>query len=377
MQCPLLGRVPSIVGGDLTIKATHTGITLLTERKYRKRYVGSKQAAVAINGELFLSAKELDEEIKQSAERFSKGKKKSRCVPTCLNISNENKTGQISDIFEQDAKKERKKSYSINKVEIRQRIMGYLNTQKGKKELYFWTISFPAGTPDAVCYQAFNTWLTSLRKKRQRKDGTFYRAMLRDYLWIAERQTGERKTSGAPTNTLHFHIAIPHWMDVVRANAMMRGTLKNLARAGALPGYTQQSYQIIKYNGVDISKNRYTRRITNFAERKAGRALAGYLSKYVTKNNAGAPNENGEIELPGFEHLAWHNSRGFSCLFTGVTFTIQEFIDLGFAHLLNRVRVFKMNFAKFVPWLYGPPPLLMNHLFKLNSYIQTCSDGNN
>jgi hypothetical protein len=126
---------------------------------------------------------------------------------------------------------------------------------------------------------------------------------------------------------------------------------------------------IAKYNGVDICKNRKTNRVVNFAVKKGSRALATYLTKYITKNNAGVPDETGHIEVPAFTHLAWHNSRGFSCLFTGVTFTIAEFNALGFRPFLNGVRKFEMNFATFIPWLYGPPPELYDHLFNLNSTV--------
>jgi hypothetical protein len=280
---------------------------------------------------------------------------------------------QSGEIATNVAKKPRKKAYTVDKGKVRQRILAMINTQKGKKHLYFWTVSFPAHTPDNVCYQAFNTWLTSLRQ----------RGMLKEYLWIAERQTGERlKVDKAPTNTIHFHIAIPHFMNAQRANAMMKGTLKNLSRRGLMPGAvcntkTGETYLlpcIAKYNGVDICKNRKTNRVVNFAIKKGSRALATYLTKYVTKNNAGVPNENGEIEIPGFDHLAWHNSRGYSCLFTGVTCTLTEFKRMGFGGYLNRVRVFKMNFATFVPWLYGPPQAVMEHLYNLNSSIQTLFD---
>src|SRR5207245_2272494 len=119
------------------------------------------------------------------------------------------------------------KSYSVNKPQVRQRLFGIRNSQKGKKHMYFWTVSFPEGTPDDVCYKAFNTWLTSLRKPQLGKDGkSRLPPMLKEYLWITERQDGKRAPDKQPTNTLHFHIAIPHYMDVSKANGMMRGTLK-------------------------------------------------------------------------------------------------------------------------------------------------------
>lgn len=360
VQCPVLGAVPSpyaAIDSDLVIKASQTGITFLQQRRYKKRYAGSKHCAVDINGQLYLKATDLEKKLKaEKPPDKVRTKKKQGCPPA------QSFTNQITDFdpvvsaisheLAEPAKKDRKKSYRVNKKEVRARLMSYINTHKGKKELYFWTVSFPANTSDAICYQAFNTWLTALRQYK----------MLKDYLWVAERQTGERITDGrTPTNTLHFHIAIPHKMPVQRANAMMRGTLKTLAKRGDI-AYHPRSPQIAKYNGVDISKHRTTRRVTNFAIKKGAKALAVYLTKYVTKNDA------------EFTNLAWHNSRGFSSLFTAVTFTVAEFKNFKFGPFLNRVRVFEMNFAKFIPWLYGPPPLLLDHLFKLNSYIQTVSN---
>ena len=327
---------------------------------------------------LWLNARELEKEIKGSVRDKDK-KKRSRKPPEPLKLHyklkeenliseqgaiSENSSDQQNLCPESDhfapnvAKKPRKKSYSVDKPKVRQRIMAMINTQKGRKHLYFWTVTFPAHTPDDICYKAFNTWLTSLRQ----------RGMLKDYLWVAERQTGDRlKDKKEATNTVHFHIAIPHFMNVQRANAMMRGTLKNLARRGLMPGAVCSAKSgevyllpsIAKYNGVDISKHRKTKRVVNFAIKKGAATLATYLTKYVTKNDS------------EFSHLAWHNSRGFSCLFTGITCTLAEFKRNGWGGYLNRVRVFKMNFATFVPWLYGPPQAVMEHLYTLNSTIQT------
>ncbi len=352
-----LQGVPSLTAhdADLTIKATATGITFLatqndqgkfeTTMRYRKRYVGSKQYAVDINGGLWDDTKALEENI-NSYNKEPPKKRKHQVAPQCLQdklFVNEN--AQISDNPADPAincaKKTRKISYKINKQQVRHRLLCYINTQKGKKELYFWTVSFPQGTPDAICFQALNTWLTQLRQY----------GMLKDYMRVTERQEN---------GTIHFHIAIPHKMPVQRANAMMRGTLKTFAKRGDIP-YNERSPQIAKYNGVDISKHRKTKRVTNFAIKKGSIALVTYITKYVTKNDA------------EFEHLAWHNSRGFSGLFTGITFTVKEFTEFGFGPFLNKIRVFKMNFATFIPWLYGPPPRFWDHLYKLNSYTQSLS----
>lgn len=397
---PALGRVPGI-NRELVIKATTTGITFLHERKFNQRYLGSKKCAIDRTGKFHSDAAALDKSIEADKKSRETGKRKGKeraqkkqASPPALKCCYSDPGGsgaisvntaipenfyvEIAKYAPKVAKKERLKAYTINKREARQRILGYTNTMKGRKELYFFTVSFPGGTADDICYQAFNTWLTKLRTPFKDKTGKKLRPMLRDYLWIAERQMGDRlKEKKAPTHTIHFHIAIPHFMHVQKANALMRGTLKNLAKKGVMPGAVcngkngDQYYLpcIAKYNGVDICKNKKTGRVVNFAVKKGSRALATYLTKYITKNDAGVPDETGHIAVPAFTHLAWHNSRGFSCLFTGVTFTIQEFTDLGFRPFLNKVRQFRMNFATFVPWLYGPPPLLYDHLFSLNSSV--------
>lgn len=418
MHRPALGKVPALTVDTLTIKATATGITYLHDRKFKNRYAGSKQCAVDINGNLWLSAADLAKDVQ--AWKTVKGKKVnvselpgweykggkwveketaaspgcrkmlrdtnvivepaiSTQFPVCQNISE-----KIAGSGEKIAKKERKKSYSVNKKEVRGRIMGYLNTRKGRKEMYFVTVSFPEGTPDDTCYQAFNTWLTALRQKRKDpKTGKLRPAMLKEYLWIAQRQLGERAPTGKrPTLTIHFHIAIPHFINIQRANALMRGTLKTYAKKGMMPGAVVHAKTkeigylacIARYNGVDLAKNKYTRRVVNFALDRGGKALASYLARYVTRNDAGIADKDGNIEVPGFSHLAWHNSRGFSCLFTAVTFTVNEFYRNGFRSQLNAGKQYNMLFATFIPWMNGPPPILLQHLYELNSYIQQLQD---
>src|SRR5689334_404292 len=44
---------------ELTIKATHSGITVLKDGRYKKRYTGSRTAAVSINGDLYLKQSDL------------------------------------------------------------------------------------------------------------------------------------------------------------------------------------------------------------------------------------------------------------------------------------------------------------------------------
>lgn len=393
LQRPALGKVPSIVVGtsdqnELVIKAGYTGITFLghydpqfkkyiSDSRYRKRYTGSKTCEVDINGQLYTSRseynkavnhKKIEEKKKLKEKEKLKAKKKQGrppaskllyCVPGMEPGAISDKNPTCENLGEKKPVKVRKKSYTVNGKEVRQRVYGMLNTQKGRKQMYFFTVSFPDKTPDHIAHQALNTWFTSLRKYK----------MLHDYLWVKERQDGKRLADPSKaTNTLHFHIAIPHYLNVVKANAMMRGTLKTFAERGNIP-YNPRHPQIAKYNGVHISKHKNTNKPINFALKKAAKALAHYLTKYLTKTD-----ENGNAEE--FEQLAWHNSRGFSALFTGVTFTLSEFIAAGHGHFLNRVRTFKMRFALFIPWLMGPPPKIVEHLFQLNSYIlQTLDNG--
>ena len=358
MNCPTLGKVPGVCQDELQIKATKGGVTYLLKTRFRKRYTGSKQCAVDINGKLYLNASELEKVVKGEK---SEGKKKGGRGPgdppkstvsvmqvTHCFSTTQNQLLTITPNLSPKPVRERVDcEYRVNKKEVRGRLLSYLNTMQGKKELYFWTVTFPAGTLDDIAYKIFNIWLTSLRKHR----------MLRDYLWIAERQDGKRNDYKQATNTVHFHIAIPHRMPVQRANAMMQGTLKTFAKRGDIP-FTV--HQCRRYNGVDIAKNRKTGRVVNFAIKKGSRALANYLTKYVTKNDG------------GFSHLAWHNSRGYSSLFTGVTFTINEFTRFGFSPFLDRTNIIDIgDFAKFIPWREGPPPLFADHLYQLNSYIQS------
>jgi len=348
-----LAKVPSVLH-DLTIKCSPSGITVLTDRRYKTRYQGNKRSCVDINGNLHLNRAEFEKSIKQVQPK----KAKARVVETtraALDVFDKCEDTEQNSIVNENAENNsengnhiRIRCYTVNKKEVRGRIYAYMNTQKGKKELYFWTVSFPAGTADAICYQALNIWLTQLRKY----------GLLKEYIRITERQDGKRNTSGVGTGTLHYHLAIPHKMPVQRANHLMAITLRTFAKQGKIP-YHPKSPQIQKYNGVDICKNRKTRRVVNFAIKKGARALASYLTKYVTKNNE------------GFEQLAWHCSRGFSNLFTGLTLTRDEFIKFGYTHFLNRVRKFEMPFAIFIPWLYSPPPSFEEHLYQLNSYLQS------
>ena len=274
---------------ELTIKASQSGITVLKGSRYKKRYTGSKHSAIDINGKMYLKAKDLKIVSANPADKKNRRPVINKAPGSAdLNGGNEDTQPRV-------------KSFKVHKTEVRNRIFGMINTMKGKKELYFWTVMFPLSTPDAVAYRLYNVWLTTLRQKK----------WLKDYLWIAERQQN---------GTIHFHIAIPHRLSIVAANNAMRVVLSTAAKRKEI---NFSVYQCKRYNGIDIAKNRNTRRVTNFAIKKGSRSLANYLTKYCTKNDT------------CFPHLAWHNSRGFSSLFTGITFTTTEFVGYGFRQLVK------------------------------------------
>lgn len=294
---------------EMTIKAGLSGITFLHQNRYKKRYLGSKVYDVLPNG--VLAKKE--GQVKTSPGNMKK-----------LEIKD-----TVSETTE--------RLYSVNKSEIRRRLLTFVSCMPEKmRELYFWTISFPKGIEDNIAFRIFNTWLTKLRQRN----------LLKNYLWVAERQKN---------GTIHFHLAIPQKLSVRFANHEMMVCICSAARNGEI---NKSVAECKRYNGVDIAKDRFSRRVTNFAGKHRRKTLMKYLTKYVTKNNT------------KFSHLAWHNSRGFSSMFTGIAFTIDEFVNkYGFHEMLQKKSVCANEFFMFFPWLNDPPPQLVNELTKLNSFL--------
>ena len=207
-----------------------------------------------------------------------------------------------------------KKTFRLNKKKVRQKIEAFSNLEQSKKTLYFWTVTFPALTTDNECFKYFNNWLTKLRKDN----------ILHSYLWISERQE---------IGTLHFHILINERISVVQANKYMKETLINVYKKDSThwKGYNPE-----RYNGIDIAKNRITRKITNFADKGGKKSLKKYLTKYVTKNET------------SFNRLVWHCSRDISALFTHIVVepSDEKIIDL-LTSLTYNFKILDTNFAYF------------------------------
>jgi hypothetical protein len=337
--------------GSLTRIASPAGVTYLKQGSIKSGvYLGSKYHAVDIEGVPW----EKKTALKKITAGEKRAKKKPPAVETAGVLTNFESifTEQISDNLsttepdllpkEKELSTKEPKAYKIKKSVVRARLLAYTNTKKGQKCLYFFTVTFPAGMPDVMGYRALNTWFTSLRKQR----------LLLDYLWVAERQKN---------GTVHFHIAVPHYMKVQHVNGIMRKILLGYAMRKELP-FPPEKFARGKYNGVDIAGHRDNaghKIPTNFAHKKKSGSLANYLTKYVTKNNE------------TFSHLAWHNSRGFSALFTSVALSKESFEKTLLHHRLNWSKKFEGELFVFVPWFGNAPPMFWDALSPVNNFFQT------
>jgi hypothetical protein len=186
-----------------------------------------------------------------------------------------------------------------------------------KMPLHFFTVTFPPCIDVKTAKRYLNIWLTKLRTDEK----------IFMYLWVMEYQKN---------GTAHFHLLIPGYLNVRYANRLMKETLINAVRKREI-NWTVTAAE--KYNGVDIQKNKYTRKATNFADPAAGAALAKYVSKYITKNNAPS------------EYQRWHCSREWSGLCTGVALTAAE--AQKFLTLVDHDETIENEFFIFYRWKNG------------------------
>lgn len=234
-------------------------------------------------------------------------------------------------------------SHRVNKKEVRRRITGMINAQRhgrGTPTLFFFTVSFPPCINDKIGFQLLNTWLTRIRKWRKKVS----------YLWVAERQQN---------GTIHFHIAVPHLLNVVWINRFMRAAIITQIKKGKIDWNIHAAK---KYNGVDIAGKRFKvngkwkKQTTNFALENKGGSLANYLSKYVTKNDS------------GFEFSAWRCSWDFSALVHTVNVSGQELKDSQLHTYLDRSKIRETEFFFFAFWVH-PPWKFLKYLSFVNYSI--------
>ncbi len=304
---------------ELVVKCTHTGVTVLKEgARFRKRASGSQSHSLV--GRLG-SDPRLESFLVENKLLKQPDPEKKKPVRKIAGFDS-------AEVKEPPAPRE----YRVNKKLIRARVYGFLLGQ-AKPVLHGWVASFPPCVSEHLAHKALNTWLTVCRQS----------LFLREYLWTKERQP--------TTGTVHFHALIPQYLDVVKANRAMAVILANMVRSGELKWSISGA---ARYNGVHIMKHKNTKRVTNFAKGSEQRSLANYITKYVSKNDE------------EYSHLAWHNSRGFSSVMTGLCLTEAEAKYLGLRQYLNMEKVHAGEYAIWIGWKQAPPAFFNDALRLMN-----------
>lgn len=179
--------------------------------------------------------------------------------------------------------------------DICRRISQFVKAIGGIHRVKLFTFTFPAGTPDAICFKVRNIVLTR------------WRTVAPDlaYLWVAERQKN---------GTAHFHLLSDRWIDIGLLNKWTRAALRSFGNEVPWP----DPDAVNRYNGVDIARREDGQKDKLYTERDAER----YVSKYLTKS-----------DLSSFRQ-PWHCSRNISRLSIKVRLSIQS----AFAYLLMNLR---------------------------------------
>ena len=314
-------KLPSTLE-DMSYSISLTGLTKLKVGRYKQRYnIPKTLVHTPLKGIIHISEYQKDfpeEFIKVQKQRHKAIKQKAH-----INII------------------KKQKAYKIDKVQVCHRIKQYVLQMKGTKQLYFWTITFPKGTTDNTAFILFNKWLTRLRSEK----------MLKDYLWISERQKN---------GTIHFHITINQRLCVQKANRFMRACIMHSINNKEI-NYTR--IQAKNYNGVDIAKDKFTKRVVNFAKENKQKALTSYLTKYITKNDS------------SFQHLAWHSSRGYSNLITQIRLTEREYQKAHISMQINEDGKLESEYFLFFRWKNKIPDSFLNHFAFINNHIVNISEN--
>lgn len=305
-----------MTSNPMIAKLSLSGVTLLKAGNFKKRHYGCNDYYETPQGRFV----HRDEYKKIFPDEFKKPKKK--------------KSAAAKNSSEKKLKCPR--LYCVDKKKVSHRILNFYKAQRGEKMLYFWTVSFPLKTSDDTGYRLLNKWLTRLRQEK----------ILRSYLWIAERQQN---------GTIHYHIAVNQKMNVQKANRYMRAAIATEVEKGTIKW---DRVQVMRYNGVDLAKDRKTKRVINFAKGKKSKALSSYLTKYVTKNNE------------KFNHLAWHCSRDYSNLVTAFTLTESEFNVPRLQAMIDFSEPLESDFYTFFRWKDFSPDSIEKYLTFVNGHIQ-------
>lgn len=280
---------------DACLSASLTGVTLLKSHQLQSRFSGSRKFTIDRRGCMI------------QKQKSTVRKKASTAEP-------------------------KKQQYQVNRRRVIQLLTNFTNAQKGKKQLFFYTISFNPSMTVPVAYKCLNSWLTSLRQAFG----------LKNYLWVAEYQRN---------GTIHFHLAIKEFLPITAVNNLMKKLLHYYIRNGELKW---NHYACSKYNGVHIAKDANSKKVTNFAGNGKAKALAGYLAKYIGKGKE------------TFERQAWQASKSLTNMFTKYNLTYGEFED----HFMYQIDVenplIESDFYLFYRWIKAPPPEIVYMLKLVN-----------
>lgn len=215
-----------------------------------------------------------------------------------LGIENRYVSENETQSIEVEHLEKEQREYRLNKKKVREKCSAFFGLKQSRKFLAFYTFSFPCGFPDENALRCLNSVFTSMRET----------CGLKTYLRVSEYQKN---------GTIHFHVLTNNYMYVRRVNSLMAKSIAYQIKRYKL----DVSFDIEKYNGVDV------KHVNNNKK-----ALNGYLTKYVSKNDIV------HYKIP------YHSSRDISELFTAESFTSIYDADFKFiADILKQIETFVID----------------------------------
>lgn len=168
-----------------------------------------------------------------------------------LGIENRYVSENETQSIEVEHLEKEQREYRLNKKKVREKCSAFFGLKQSRRFLAFYTFSFPCGFPDENALRCLNSVFTSMRET----------CGLKTYLRVSEYQKN---------GTIHFHVLTNNYMYVRRVNSLMAKSIAYQIKRYKL----DVSFDIEKYNGVDV------KHVNNNKK-----ALNGYLTKYVSKND--------------------------------------------------------------------------------------------
>lgn len=221
-----------------------------------------------------------------------------------------------------------------SKAKVRAKVTEFFAwCRREKKQCTFLTLTFISGVSDELAIKILNKFLTSVRQEV----GEGFQ-----YIRVAERQTKNKEFP----NNIHFHLILDRPINIIRFNSLWVVAQYNaglVAMSRQLDMFvtkeeiikrherTMQLYQDYK-EARTVRDFKAMKKITELLKENAvgklfnpvdikkistPRTLAGYLTKYVTKNDA------------QFNCLAWSCSRGVSQMFTATMVPLHVWEEAG------------------------------------------------